>query len=126
MLKATFTDAVPDIERFAAWWTWIPLYDQEEIFTRTFHVQCHLFPYLGYASWEDYKRGEFLVNMKREQTSAKNDCEGGITSDNLVNVLTLLPLMKDRAICDELRVRIVMPSPAHHARANSRRPAWRW
>jgi len=110
MLKATCPDAVPDIERFAAWVDETSLYDQEEIFTRTFHVQAICFPDLGYVIFgEDYKRGEFLVNMKREQTEAKNDCEGELP-DNLVNVLTLLPLMKDHAIRDELCVRIVMPA----------------
>ncbi len=110
MLMATCPEAVPDLERFATWVENTAMYDQEEIYTRTFHVQAICYPDLGYVIFgEDYKRGEFLVNMKREQAEAQNDC-GGELPDNLVNVLTLLPLMKDHAIRDELCVRIVMPA----------------
>lgn len=110
MLHTDCPEALPDLERFAHWVEHTSLYDQEEIFTRTFHVQAICFPDLGYVIFgEDYKRGEFLVNMQREQAEAQNDC-GGELPDNLVNVLTLLPLMKDYALRDELCVRIVLPA----------------
>lgn len=110
MLRTDCPEALPDLERFAAWAERTSLYDQEEIFTRTFHVQAICFPDLGYVIFgEDYKRGEFLVNMQREQAEAGNDC-GGELPDNIVNMLTLLPLMKDHALRDELCARIILPA----------------
>ena len=41
------------------------LHRLQEIYTRTFHIQAICYLDLGYVMFgEDYKRGEFLVNMK--------------------------------------------------------------
>ena len=81
----------------------------EEIYTRTFHIQAICYLDLGYVIFgEDYKRGEFLVNMKREQKEAENDC-GYDLPDNLVNILTLLPKLKDYEFAVELCRRILVP-----------------
>jgi nitrate reductase assembly molybdenum cofactor insertion protein NarJ len=81
----------------------------EEIYTRTFHIQAICYLDLGYVIFgEDYKRGEFLVNMKREQKEAENDC-GYDLPDNLVNILTLLPKLKDYDFAIELCRRILVP-----------------
>jgi len=85
-------------------------YDIEEIFGKTFHIQSICYLDLGYVLFgEDYKRGEFLVQMKKEQRLANNDC-GEELADNLPNVLKLMTLLKDEQFLNELAVRIVIPS----------------
>jgi nitrate reductase assembly molybdenum cofactor insertion protein NarJ len=74
----------------------------EILFTRTFDVQPISYLDIGYVLFvEDYKRGEFLVNMKREQEEAGNDC-GTDLPDNLPNILTLIPKLENKDILDEL------------------------
>ena len=110
MLATHYPETVHVFERFLDWATTTPLHDMEEVYARTFHVQAICYLDLGFVLFgEDYKRGEFLVNMKREQAMADNDC-GCELPDNLVNVLTLLPLLKDSAFRDELAGRIMIPS----------------
>lgn len=58
---------------------------------------------------EDYKRGEFLVQMKKEQERANNDC-GEELADNLPNVLTLMSKMEDEHFLEEFAVRIMKPA----------------
>jgi len=87
-----------------------PLMQIEEVYTKTFHIQAVCYLDLGYVIFgEDYKRGEFLVNMKHEQDLAQNDC-GNDLADNLVNILTLLPKLKDQELREELITRIIIPS----------------
>lgn len=82
----------------------------EEIFQKTFHIQAICFLDLGYVIFaEDYKRGEFLVNMKAEQDKYKNDCEHEL-ADNLPYVLRLLPMHKDESFINELVVMIMIPA----------------
>ena len=58
---------------------------------------------------EDYKRGEFLVNMKVEQEKYNNDY-GHELADNLPYVLRLLPLHKDENFINELVVMVIIPA----------------
>lgn len=82
----------------------------EEIFQKTFHIQAVCFLDIGYVIFaEDYKRGEFLVNMKAEQAKYNNDCEGEL-ADNLPYVLRLLPIHKDEAFVNELVVMALIPA----------------
>ncbi len=82
----------------------------EEIFGKTFHIQAICFLDLGYVIFgEDYKRGEFLVNMKKEQRENNNDC-GMELADNLPNVLNLLAIHKNEAFINELMVMIMIPA----------------
>jgi nitrate reductase assembly molybdenum cofactor insertion protein NarJ len=82
----------------------------QEVYTKTFHIQAICYLDLGYVMFgEDYKRGEFLVNMKKEQEAVNNDC-GDDLADNLPNVLTLIPKLTDQKFKEELVVRIVLPS----------------
>jgi nitrate reductase assembly molybdenum cofactor insertion protein NarJ len=82
----------------------------EEVFGKTFHIQAICFLDLGYVLFaEDYKRGDFLVKMKDEQFRAGNDC-GIELADNLPNVLTLLPKLKDEAFLEEFAIRIMEPA----------------
>ena len=83
------------------------IHDIEEIFGQTFHIQAICYLDLGYVLFaEDYKRGEFLVQMKNEQRVANNDC-GEELADNLPNVLHLMTLLKDEEFLGELAVRVV-------------------
>ncbi|MCO6499248.1 MAG: hypothetical protein J5I47_02605 [Vicingus serpentipes] len=82
----------------------------EEIFGKTFHIQAICFLDLGYVIFgEDYKRGEFLVNMKKEQKDNNVDC-GIELADNLPNVLNLLTVHKNEAFINELVVMILIPA----------------
>lgn len=95
---------------FSNWVSSTSLNEMEEVYTKTFHIQAICYLDLGFVLFgEDYKRGEFLVNMKREQELAGNDC-GDELPDNLSNVLTLFPKLKDKEIRDELAVRILIPA----------------
>ncbi len=82
----------------------------EEIFGKTFHIQAICFLDLGYVIFgEDYKRGEFLVKMKKEQRDNNNDC-GIELADNIPNVLNLLTIHKDESFINELMVMIMIPA----------------
>ena len=79
----------------------------EELFIRSFDVQAVTTLDVGYVMFgDDYKRGQILVNLNREHREVNNDC-GTELSDNLSNVLRLLPLMQDHLIRRELVHRIV-------------------
>ena len=75
------------IENFSS----LTLHQRQEYYIKTFDIQAVCFLDVGYVLFgEDYKRGDFLVQMKQEQREAQNDC-GVELSDHLPNVLTLLP-----------------------------------
>jgi nitrate reductase assembly molybdenum cofactor insertion protein NarJ len=58
---------------------------------------------------DDYRRGVFLVNMQREHIMAGNEC-GRELPDHLPNVLTLLPLISDKAFVEELICSLLIPA----------------
>ncbi len=110
MLKENYHEAYSEILPFVQFVEANGLYEIEEVFGKTFHIQAICFLDLGYVLFaEDYKRGEFLVKMKDEQRRANNDC-GDELADNLPNVLTLMAIMKDEEFLGEFAVRIVEPS----------------
>lgn len=110
MLRLYCPDAAGHLDPFRDWLRATPLHDQEEVYTRTFHIQAICYLDLGFVLFgEDYKRGEFLVNMKREQALAGNDC-GSELPDNLANVLNLMPLLKDRQLAEDLGGRVMIPA----------------
>lgn len=87
-----------------------PLSYQQEYYIRTFDVQAACFLDIGYVLFgEDYKRGVFLVNMKKEQQKAGNDC-GSELPDHLPNILTLLPKMEDTLLAEELIYSLLVPA----------------
>ncbi len=110
MLAVQYPEALEDFRKFADWVHDTDLDEMEEVYTKTFHIQAICYLDLGYVIFgEDYKRGEFLVNMKREQAEAHNDC-GDELPDNLINILTLMPKIREQAFRDELAVRVVIPA----------------
>lgn len=85
-------------------------HEREELFIRTFDVEpvCHMD--IGHILFgEDYKRGDFLAQMQREQTAAGND-PGTELADHLPNVLTLIPLLGDEGLVAELGWCILVPA----------------
>jgi len=86
------------------------IYDIEELFAKTFHIQAVCYLDIGYVLFaEDYKRGEFLVKMKNEQRKVNNDC-GEELADNLPNVLALLPMIEDSSFLEEFASKIMIPA----------------
>jgi nitrate reductase assembly molybdenum cofactor insertion protein NarJ len=83
---------------------------QQEYYVSTFDVQAMCFLDIGYVLFgEDYKRGIFLVNIKKEQLRACNDC-GSELPDHLPNILTLLPKMVDADLAEELIYSLLIPA----------------
>lgn len=82
----------------------------QEIFTRSFDVQAITTLGVGYLMFgDDYKRGELLVNLSREQKDAGVEC-GNELPDHLPNVLRLLARWEDRALRHEFVESILFPA----------------
>lgn len=110
MLDEKFPDAGNEFRRFSQFLEGHNHWQCEEIYTKTFHIQAICYLDLGYVIFgEDYKRGEFLVNMKEEQAKVDNDC-GAELADNLANVLELMSRSDDREFLDELATRVLLPA----------------
>lgn len=87
-----------------------PISQQQEYYTSTFDVQPVSTLDIGYVLFgDDYRRGVFLVNIKKEHIKAKNDC-GSELPDHLPNILTLLPLINDEKLAEELAVSLLIPA----------------
>lgn len=83
---------------------------QQEYYISTFDVQAMCFLDIGYVLYgEDYNRGVFLVNIKKEQIKAGNDC-GSELPDHLPNILTLLPKISDADLAEELIYSLLIPA----------------
>jgi nitrate reductase assembly molybdenum cofactor insertion protein NarJ len=92
---------------FADYMSTLSIFQQQELFIRSFDVQAVTTLDLGYVLFgDDYKRGELLVNLNREHREAGNDC-GVELADHLSNLLRLLPKMQDEVLLEELSRRIV-------------------
>lgn len=82
----------------------------QEIFTRSFDVQAITTLGVGYLMFgDDYKRGEVLVNLRREQREAGVDC-GNELPDHLPNVLRLLARWEDLEVRREFVEWILYPA----------------
>ena len=65
---------------------------------------------IGYILFgEDYKRGEFLVNLAKEHKKAENDC-GVELADHLPNLLNLIDKTKDKKFAEELAYCLMIPA----------------
>ena len=110
MLQEEYPDAAKSFERFHEYINGKTLFEIEEVFGFTFHIQAICFLDIGYVLFgEDYTRGDFLVNMKREQANVNNDC-GEELADNLPNVLKLMTISEDKDFVEELGVRALIPA----------------
>lgn len=82
----------------------------QEIFTRSFDVQAITTLSVGYLLFgDDYKRGELLTNLRREQNAAGVDA-GVELPDHLPAVLRLMARWADRELVAELVQEIVRPA----------------
>ena len=110
MLQEKYPEAAKTFLRFSDYINSKTLYEVEEVFGFTFHIQAICFLDIGYVLFgEDYNRGEFLVNMKREQAKINHSC-GEELADNLPHVLHLLAKSDDIELVQELAVRAVTPA----------------
>lgn len=110
MMRAQYPEAAEALTRYSDWINETEQFEIEEVYAKTFHVQAICYLDLGFVIFgEDYKRGEFLVNMKREQAAVNNDC-GEELPDNLGSVLTLLPKIEDENFREELAGRVMIPA----------------
>lgn len=110
LFKRDYPEAALKFERFHAFVNEKEPQEVEEVFGVTFHIQAICFLDIGYVIFgEDYKRGEFLVNMKREQAKINNDC-GEELADNLPNFLSLMAKSDDDVLVEELAVAVLIPA----------------
>ena len=110
VLKEKYLSAYNSFSSFLDIINSLDSHEVEELFGMTFHIQAICYLDLGYVLYaEDYKRGEFLVQMKKEQEKVNNDL-GVELADNLPNALTLIPLLEDNEFREELVVRMYIPA----------------
>lgn len=84
--------------------------EQQEYYIKTFDVQASCYLDIGYILFgEDYKRGEFLVNLNKEHKTADNDC-GSELADHLPNLLSLLDKTSDKKFAEELAYCLMIPA----------------
>lgn len=109
-LENHYPTASQELKPFVEFVNTHSLHEIEEVFGKTFHIQAICYLDLGYVLFaEDYKRGDFLVQMKNEQRKANNDC-GEELADNLPNVLSLMALLKDDEFLEEFAERVMIPA----------------
>lgn len=84
--------------------------EQREYYIKTFDVQASCYLDIGYLLFgEDYKRGEFLVNLSNEHKKAENNC-GSELADHLPNLLNLIDKTQDKIFVEELAYRLMIPA----------------
>ena len=110
MLTNHYPEAAQSFKRFHNFIKSKNIFEIEEIFGITFHIQAICYLDIGYVLFgEDYSRGEFLLNMKKEQAKIKHDC-GEELADNLPHVLQLMAISTDQTFIEELAVRALIPA----------------
>lgn len=83
---------------------------QQEYFVSTFDVQPLCCLDIGYTLFgEDYRRGQFMANLKAEHRKTGNAC-GTELPDHLPVIMTLLPKLKDESFAEELVFSLVSPA----------------
>jgi len=109
VLSENYPEQTEVVKSFIENFSSLTIFQQQEYYIKTFDIQAVCFLDVGYVLFgEDYKRGDFLVQMKEEQRNANNDC-GVELSDHLPNVLTLLPKTKEE-FAEELIATICIPA----------------
>lgn len=84
--------------------------EHREYYIKTFDVQASCYLDIGYILFgEDYKRGEFLVNLAKEHKKAENDC-GAELADHLPNLLNLMDKTDDKKFVEELAYCLMIPA----------------
>ncbi len=110
ILLKDYPEKLGNINAFLSFVEETPLETQSEYYIKTFDVQALCYLDIGYILFgEDYKRGEFLVNLRSEHKKAANNC-GSELADHLPNMLRLLPKIADRGFAGELGYCIMIPA----------------
>jgi nitrate reductase assembly molybdenum cofactor insertion protein NarJ len=88
----------------------LKLSELEELYTLTFDIQALCSLDLGYVLFgEDYKRGEFLVNVSAMQKEFNPNLKSSELADHLPNVLSLHFHMPEGATKSDFTQRLIMP-----------------
>lgn len=117
ILVDSYPEAAAEIQKFARA---LPTSSEElspesldeiqEIFTRSFDVQAITTLGVGYVMFgDDYKRGEVLVNLSREQDAVGINYADELP-DHLPNVLRLMARWEDRELAAEFAQEILYPA----------------
>jgi len=117
LLKGNYIVAAAHIEAFAQVlptqgedFNQEALDEVQEVFTRSFDVQSITTLGVGYVLFgDDYKRGELLANLGREQAIIGMSC-GTELPDHLPNVLRLLARWENKELVGELVTEILHPA----------------
>jgi nitrate reductase assembly molybdenum cofactor insertion protein NarJ len=110
LFKDAYPGAAAELDQFLERLPADDLLTMQELFTRSFDVQAIATMDLGYVLFgDDYKRGELLANLNREQIAAKNDC-GSELADHLPNILSLMSLLRDEELLEDLAYAIIGPA----------------
>ncbi|MEX2427944.1 MAG: hypothetical protein WD577_06830 [Bacteroidales bacterium] len=104
------SDPDPAVEEYISHTTRKTIEEQQEYYISTFDVQALCYLDIGYVLYgEDYNRGVFLSHIKQEQENAGNDC-GNELPDHLPNILTLLPMLSETSLAEEMIVSLMIPA----------------
>jgi nitrate reductase assembly molybdenum cofactor insertion protein NarJ len=92
----------------------------EEYYLKTFEIEGICCMDMGYVLFgADYKRGDFLAKISHEQKESGNNT-GIELADHLPNILTLLPLHKDKDFIEELAYGLIIPAAKEmHSKFNN-------
>jgi nitrate reductase molybdenum cofactor assembly chaperone len=83
---------------------------RQEYFVSTFDVQPLCCLDIGYVLFgEDYRRGQFMANLRMEHRNAGNDC-GKELPDHLPVILNLLPKLADEKFAEEIVWSLLIPA----------------
>lgn len=109
-LLNTYPETAIPITEFESFISSTSIQELQEYFIKTFEVKALCNIDVGFVLFgEDYKRGEFLVNIQSEHNKAGNDC-GSELGDFLPNILNVLPKMEDQEVAAELAYTVLIPA----------------
>ena len=109
-LDATHPQVGEDLRPFTECMAELPLHEIEDLFLRSFEVQAVTTLDIAYVIFgDDYKRGEFLVNLNKEHSKYGIDC-GNELADHLPNVLRLMDVLEDEELMRDLVGKILLPA----------------
>ncbi len=109
-LERTYPEASEEFGKFVSYANDVTHQQRQELFIKTFEVQALCYLDLGFVIFgEDYKRGMFLVHMKREHERVSNDF-GTELPDHLSNVLVLIEKTTDEEFRNDLVAGIAIPA----------------
>lgn len=109
-LETAYPEASEEFGKFVSYAIDVTHQQREELFVKTFEVQALCYLDLGFVIFgEDYKRGMFLVHMKREHERVGNEY-GTELPDHLANVLVLIEKTTDEEFRNDLVAGIAIPA----------------